>query len=285
MVRTVLHIGAHKTATTYMQKKLAINIGQLAELGIHYDTLETLRKKFSGILQDPDNADPAFVEDLKRLVRTQDVILSEENISGMPGDLVRNGVYYANTKKRLKQIMALLDPASPEIFFALREYSGFTVSMYCEYLRHRDFIAFPEYFELYRKSHFSWVNVVADIVAAAPGARIRLWDFGKFRKIEKDVLSAMLGRDASFLAEPDGPVRESFSETAIRALEAMNGILTPKELKNMVGPLARTVPRGDDHKAYNPIPDAVAAGMKEQYRNDLDAIAARFPAVEFIGGR
>jgi hypothetical protein len=284
MVRTVLHIGAHKTATTYMQKMLAINIDQLNALGIHYDPLEVLRRNFSGVLQDPDNGDPAFIEALKRKIKTQDVIISEENLAGMPGDIVRSGVYYAHTRKRLKHTIEILDVTSPEIFMALREYSGFTVSMYCEYLRHREFMPFAEYLEIYRNSKFSWINVVADVVAAGPAGRIRLWDFGKFRAAEKEVFSAMLGRDVGFLQAPEGPVRESFSETTIRALELLSGIMTHRELKSLVGPISRAVPKGDAHKAFNPLPQDVVAEMKEQYRQDLQAIKARFPAVEFIGG-
>jgi hypothetical protein len=283
MVRTVLHIGAHKTATTYMQKKLAINVDALGARGIQYYPLEVLRKNFSGILQDVDKADPAFVEELKRKMKTGDVLLSEENIAGMPGDLVRNGVYYAHTKKRLKRLREIIDVDAPEIFMAFRDYASFTVSMYCEYLRHREFMRFSDYFELYKESKFSWINVVGDIVAASPRSKVRLWDFGKLRSIENQVFSAMIGQDASFLATPEGPMRESFSETAIRAFESLSGLLNHRELKSLIGPIARAVPRGDEHKAFNPLSEQTVAELKEQYRRDLQTITERFPTVEFIG--
>ena len=47
MPRILLHIGAHKTATSYMQKKLALNVDLLARRGIHYDPLEVFRKGFT----------------------------------------------------------------------------------------------------------------------------------------------------------------------------------------------------------------------------------------------
>lgn len=284
MARTILHIGAHKTATTYMQKKLAINREELAARGIHYDPLEVLRKNFTNSLQDPPKGNPEFVAGLKEKIRTQDVIVSEENMPGVPGDLVRDGVYYAHAKERLALIGRILDVKAPEIFMAIREYSSFLVSMYCEYIRHREFIRFADYFERYQKSGFSWIKVVTDISEALPDARLRLWDFGKFRTIETEVFTALLGQDPAFLKAPEGPVRESFSDAAIRAYEALSTALTHQEMKQLINPVARALPKGDLHKAFNPLAEDVAAALKQQYREDLKTIAERFPSIEFIGG-
>jgi hypothetical protein len=284
MVRTILHIGAHKTATTYMQKTLAINREELAAKGIHYDPLEVLRKNFTNSLQDPPKGNPEFVAALKDRIKVQDVIVSEENMPGVPGDLVRNGVYYAHARERLAHIGVLLDVTAPEIFLAVREYSSFLVSMYCEYIRHREFIAFPDYFELYRKSEFSWLKVVGDIAGALPAARLRLWDFSKFRTIEGEVFSAMLGQDAGFLKAPEGPVRESFSDAAMRSYAALSTVLSHQELKNLINPISRALPKGDVYKAFNPLAEDVVAALKAQYQQDLRAIAETYPAIEFIGG-
>lgn len=285
MPRTVLHIGAHKTATTYMQKKLAINIEALAAHGIHYDPLDTLRKNFTSALLNIHRANGEFIEDLKARTKRQDVLISEENISGVPGDLVRNGVYYATINERLKIVCKLLEIDSPEIFMSMREYSSFIVSMYSEYIRHREFIHFAEYFELYKKSGFSWVKLVADIVDAVPNAKIHVWDFSKFRDIETQVFAGLLGRDPGFLENPEGPVRESFSEKAMQVFEALSGILTHREMKSLITPVARALPRSADYKAFEPMEPATAAALKQQYIQDLASISAKFPQVEFIGGR
>jgi hypothetical protein len=266
-----------------MQKKLAINKDELAARGIHYDQLEILRKNFTGALQDPPRGNPEFIAGLRDRIKSQHVLLSEENMPGMPGDLVRNGVYYAHAKDRLARVCKLLDVDRPEIFMALREYSSFLVSMYCEYIRHREFIRFADYFELYKKSGFSWIRVVGDVVAAVPNARVRLWDFTDFRKSEKVVFSEMLGRDAGFLREPEGPVRESFSAAAMRSYEALSTVLTHRELKSLINPISKALPKGEVNEAFNPLAAETAAVLKEQYRRDLQTIASSFPAIEFIG--
>lgn len=284
MVRTIVHIGAHKTATTYMQKKLAINMAELNQRGFHYDPLEVLRRNFTNTLQNTGKGNPAFVAALRDKIKVQDVIVSEENLPGVPGDLVLNGVYYAHARERLALVGSLLDLDAPEVFLALREYSSFLVSMYCEYIRHREFIRFDDYFERYQKSGFSWIKVISDITEALPNARLKIWDFSKFRTIENDVFSAMLGQDASFLKAPEGPVRESFSDAALRAYEALSTVLSHQEMKNLINPISRALPKGDVHKAFNPLAADVAAVLKEQYRQDLQTIAEKFPSIEFIGG-
>ncbi|MDB5526296.1 MAG: hypothetical protein JWM58_4059 [Rhizobium sp.] len=284
MARTILHIGAHKTATTYMQKKLAINVDQLSARGIHYDPLEVLRRNFTNTLQDPAKGNSDFIARLRERIKVQHVIVSEENMPGVPGDLVRNGVYYAYARDRLKLVGSLLDITTPEIFMALREYSGFIVSMYCEYIRHREFISFADYFEIYKKSGFSWVKVVGDIVEALPGARVRLWDFSKFRTIENEVYSLMLGQDSAFLTAPEGPVRESFSDAAMRSYEALSAVLSHHEMKGLINPISRALPKGDVHKAFNPLTQEVTDSLKAQYKQDLQAVREKFPSIEFIGG-
>jgi hypothetical protein len=266
-----------------MQKKLAINKDELAARGIHYDQLEVLRKSFTAALQDPPKGDPEFIDELRKKIKKQHVIVSEENMPGMPGDIVRSGVYYANAKDRLAHVRSLLDVDAPEIFMALREYSSFLVSMYCEYIRHREFIRFAEYFELYQQSRFSWIKVIGDVVAAIPNGRIKLWDFSNFRTAENTVFSNMLGQDAGFLLAPEGPVRESFSAAAIRSYEALSAVLRHRELKSLINPISKALPKGDVNEAFNPLAPETAAALKEQYRRDLRTIAETFPAIEFIG--
>lgn len=285
MPRLVLHIGAHKTATSYMQKKLAINIDLMARRGLHYEPLDVMRKEFTPILNDRQAERSEWMIGLRDRTRTTDVLLSEENILGVPGDIVREGHYYVWAKSRLKRTCKLLDAETPEIFLALREYSGFTVSMYSEYIRHRQFLKFSEYLEIYEKSAFSWIRVVDEIFQAVPRAKLTVWDFGKFRTIEKDVFEAMLGFDPGLMQSPEGPVRESFSDVAVRAFEALSGAIPHADMKKLINPIARNLPKGGDYPAFDPHLPETKEQMRAQFKADLATIAEKFPSVGFIGGR
>lgn len=284
MPRMILHIGAHKTATSYMQKKLAQNIDLLATRNVHYEPLDVMRKEFTPFLNDTAPAESDWLDALRKTSGTMNLLLSEENIMGVPGDIVREGHYYVSAQQRLGRTCQMLDAEAPEIYLGLRDYAGFTVSMYSEYIRHRQFLKFTDYLDIYEKSDFSWIRVIEDVFAAVPSAKLTIWDFANFRRIESEVFSSMLGFDAGALASPEGPVRESFSDAAVRAFAALSGALTHGEMKKLINPIARNLPKGADHPAYDPLDPEAKERMRAQYKADLATIAERFPTVGIIGG-
>jgi hypothetical protein len=283
MPRILLHIGAHKTATSYMQEKLALNVDLLARRGFHYDPLETFRKGFSPLLSEETTRENDYVRFLHGKAKTMSLLISEENIMGLPGDLPREHKYYIRLRQRLARTAELLHTATPEIFLSLREYAGFSVSMYSEYIRHQKFLPFSEYKAIFDASNFSWLSVIEEIYSAVPGAKLTLWDFADFRRIEKDVFQTMLGFDPDIFQNPEGPVRESFSEVAVRAFEALSGALKHEEMKKLIYPISRHLPKGKQYPAFDPMDPDVKAGLKARYKTDLDAIAAKYPAITFIG--
>jgi len=280
-----MHIGAHKTATSYMQKKLALNVDLLARRGIHYDPLETFRKGFTPLLNEPTTRENDYVKLLNGKAKTMSLLISEENIMGVPGDLPREHKYYIRVRQRLARTAELFHTATPEIFLSLREYAAFAVSMYGEYIRHQKYMPFAEYQAIFTASNFSWLSVVDEIFAAVPGARLTLWDFSNFRNIEKQVFQAMLGFDPDIFQNPEGPVRESFSDVAVRAIEALSGALKHEDVKRLINPIGRNLPKGDLYPAFDPLNAEMKASLKAQYKTDLEAIAAKYPAVAFIGNR
>ena len=284
MPRMILHIGAHKTATSYMQKKLAQNIDLLAGRGVHYTPLDVMRKEFTPLINETAPAESEWLTALRTTGGTMNLLLSEENIMGVPGDIVREGHYYVSARQRLTRTCQMLDAEAPEIYLGLRDYAGFTVSMYSEYIRHRPFLPFSDYLDIYEKSDFSWIRVIEDVLAATPSAKLTIWDFANFRAIENDVFSAMLGFDAGILASPEGMVRESFSDAAMRAFAALSGALTHGEMKKLINPIARNLPKGADHPAYDPLTPEAKEQMRARYKADLVTIAERFPTLGVIGG-
>jgi hypothetical protein len=283
MPRMILHIGAHKTATSYMQKKFALNVDLLNRRNIHYDPLDVFRKEFTHLLNENVTRESEWIRELRGTGRAMNILVSEENVMGVPGDIVREGDYYIRARQRLTRACQLLGNDQPEIYLSLRDYAGFTVSMYSEYIRHREFIGFDDYLKIYTASGFSWVRVIEDIFAAVPGAKLTLWDFSGFRKLEKEVFQAMLGFDPDILQNPVGPVRESFSEVAVRAFGALSTSLSHAEMKKLINPIARNLPKGPDYPAFDPHTPEAKEKMKAQFKADLATIAAKFPQVTFIG--
>jgi hypothetical protein len=283
MPRILLHLGVHKTATTYIQKKLALNAGLLADRHIHYDPLDVFRKGFTSLLKEDTTRANDYVTHLMATAASMTLLVSEENILGVPGELVRDGRYYGRARRRLGRTAELLQTDNPEIYLGLRDYASFAVSMYCEYIRHQKFLTFADYWKIVVASGFSWMTVIEDIHAAVPGARIVLWDFADFRRIEEQIFAAMLDFDPGLLVNPERSARESFSATAIRSFEALSGALDHQDLKKIMGPVARNFPKGNLYPAFDPLDAAIKAELKTRFSADMEMIAERYPEITFLG--
>lgn len=282
MSRIVLHIGAHKTATTYIQKKLALNIDLLTGQHIHYDPLNIFRKSFTSLLKEETTHVNDYVTLLNEISKSNTLFVSDENILGVPGELVRDGTYYGRAQRRLARTAELLQTDTPEIYLGLRDYAGFAVSMYSEYIRHQKFLSFADYWQIFAASDFDWMTVIEGIRAAVPGAKITLWNFADFRSIEEQILSVMLGFDSGTLINPERSARESFSEMAIRSFEGLNTVLDHKELNKLISPIARNFPKGDLYPAFDPLDANIKADFQARFTADLQRIAERYPAITFI---
>lgn len=283
MPRTVLHLGAHKTATTYIQKKLARNQPLLKSKDVQYYKLEQLRKAFTPLVYGSGKEKPAFIEKMAQAAATTDVVISEENILGMAGELMKKGAFYPDVASRLRKVIKALGVEAPAIYLSTREYSAFVVSMYCEYLRHQPFIPFETYMDVFRKSGFSWVKVIGDIRSAAPGAEIYLWDFSRFRETEHAILTHMIGFDAALLTSSEESVRESFSSITISAYQALGSVLEGKEHRKMLGILSQEFPRGEQYPAFQPLQDDEISRYRQAYAADMAEISERIHGVVFLG--
>jgi hypothetical protein len=282
MTRTILHIGAHKTATTYLQNRLALNGARISAAGIRYESLDKIRGQLNFQKRKGAFEHNAYLADLRDTVKTRDLLLSEENLLGFPTDIIKNDCYYLQAGNRVSGFLSAIDAQEVELFLSLRDYASFTVSMYCELIRARAFISFADYFELYRRSGFSWVKLIDDLVAAAPKAKITIWDYADFRRLEEAILTAMLGFDAQDLARPDGGRRESFSTMAIRAYDALSAVMSPEELKMVMKPIARTFSKAEGYEAFDPHSAEVKATLSAAYRDDLARIAARHTSIRIL---
>jgi hypothetical protein len=282
MPRTVLHIGAHKTASSYIQKKLASNRDLLARHRIHYDGPMHFRENFTSQLRLIGGPRGAYVDGMVKRIKTQDVILSDEDLNGIPWEVMKRGKLYGRLNERLGLVRTSLEMVAPEVFLALRDYSQFAVSLYIEIIRHRDFLSFETFFKAFCDSNFSWLAVIEDVFSAVPDATLHVWDFGRFAVDEKPVFDALIGMDSSILEPLEGPARESFSATTVKALQALSAVLKPDDLRKIMPSIARKFPKGQEYGVYNPIPSDVAQKMRNAYLADLKKISERFPQVRFI---
>jgi hypothetical protein len=286
-VAVTVHLGAHKTATTYMQAVFAGSLPQLGEVGVAYLPLNSMRMSVTRQVWTPNEANfsRARGEIRRRMAATvsptRRLLLSDENLIGNP--VGRNSAtLYAHAKPNLRTLVRLLgDGVEPEFFLAVRSYERFVPSLYTEAIRHRPFLSFKEYLSAIDLTSVSWHRLVAEICEVVSARRLTLWDFDDFSAIERTVFDAIVPEMAGVaLTHPDGPVRPSASDRAIRALTALRDVLDADEVQKVVIPVSEAV---HDGPAFAPFSERTIRRLRRRFADDVGRVRRDFPDVRWLG--
>lgn len=221
-----LHLGAHKTATTYLQSTLATNLARLNELGIGYLPLDPFRRTITERLN-VLAARHARIEEFlplffanAALASPDRIIMSDENLIGHCPEITDNGVPFGNSVQRLKMLHDLLAGHRVTLFFAMRSYDTFIASAYCEALRGaHQFIEFPTVKARLKTDQFDWAGLVERFREVLAPHAVRIWRFEDFRSDPLKVLRQMaFDYDGEIAPADQWSVRQSFSQQAMDML-------------------------------------------------------------------
>jgi len=136
-----LHLGAHKTATTFIQQTMQSNAETLAKSGIFVPKLEDIRAAITPGMAGKPMLE--FEECIALMLQNQALfqrngperlILSDENITGFPAEVFAKGAFYLDAKQRFGLLQAWLPVAPAKIIFAVRPYTTFFSSAYAQWL-------------------------------------------------------------------------------------------------------------------------------------------------------
>jgi len=283
-MRIVLHLGVHKTATTYIQDSLKRSIAKLDAHRIGYVPLEEMRKTVTpNIRRKTAELRSAVAGILARFQGYDTLILSDENIAGGVNDPLQHNALYPNSRGNLERLLENLGGHQIEVYIALRSYDSFLASMYSEVLRHHPFVTFYEYTATLSGDDVSWHPIIQDLTKVVNPSQMILWDFADFRQIGDQIFDSMLGAPlAAELDRPTGSVRDSLSAKAIAALTALRHALSNEEIKLLVGPIGQAFPKNSENLPYLPFPPKVVERLQKQYAIDIARIKADFPAIRFV---
>ena len=149
-----LHIGAHKTATTFIQKVLRASKDSLAGHGIKYVPTQNVRKNVTHGLRAHKNrgiSRAATVTRIREYVESRfpgdytTLVISEENLVGNCRELYTKSDLYPDITVRLQLVAEALQAYEVDVYFCVRGYVDFFPSAYCEFLRHNDFTTFETF--------------------------------------------------------------------------------------------------------------------------------------------
>jgi hypothetical protein len=202
-----LHLGAHKTATTLLQREFEARRRELLRLGTAYLGPGDLRDEPSLVFPVPEMHPDRVAEvqgrtaqRLENMVpgalgdRRSRLLLSEENILGTPRLTLRHRTLYPGLIARLGALPAAWDMDQTRIFLSVRDYAGFFASCHSTVAQQGVWLPFGarERAALARLPR-RWPDVVADIRATIPEARVTVWRYEELCATGQAMVEAMTG--------------------------------------------------------------------------------------------
>ncbi len=276
-----LHIGAHKTASTYLQKTFLANADALEAQGCIALGPERLRRDLMiPSLDRPMRAIRRKTAPLRALMdegraRGQRFILSNENIIGGPRPpvMAAGAQLYPGAPAQITALLEALELEQAHLCLALRDPLGLLVSAWGhQYLAGRP-IAFDKFIAGVVPEALRWSELITRLQTCPRVGRITLWRFEAFHGQAQALVRALAGLHAQ-IALQDPPERAGWtylvgpSQRALMSLPRVMRDHPDLSAKDALRRAMRRYPKSADHPGPQPFaPEAVHASQ-ERYAQD-----------------
>ncbi|TNC71482.1 hypothetical protein [Rubellimicrobium roseum] len=213
-------------------------------------------------------------------------LLSEENLLGPPGNVIRGNFYKNSLLLKILGDLARRTPTT--LYLSVRSPATFLPSIYAESLRHEAAPAggFDNVIRWVSRRAPRWSGLVSDLKAAAPSARLVIWRYEDFRNNDAAILSELCGIKVALPAEPADTLRtQSGSANAVRLAERLGPEMEADERRRRVHEIY-TDP-GSAGPPFRPFPPDLIKSLELSYELDLHEIRRISPGslMEFGGPR
>jgi hypothetical protein len=286
-MRVNVHLGVHKTATTFLQAQLQDHRSMLAEGSVRFARIATVRQNFTEIFDRLAWVDaiggaafrPLLARRLDALIQSQGrgdtFILSDENMLGLISANYWTGKLYPGAARRLRMLSALLKGKETHYFLSIRRYPDYLTSSWLQYASRGNAPAFDRYLAKFRPDCRGWAEIVADMAAVCGPDRLTVWTY--------DWLSADPARVFGLLAPgiafdlPDAELRRnvlpSLTIKGLKALDALKPHLSADEMKKAARML-RNFPFDEPNPKLEIADAGLIRAYEEKYQADLARIRA-----------
>ncbi|ART99561.1 hypothetical protein [Yoonia vestfoldensis] len=276
------HIGAHKTATSHLQRSIGAEADALAAQGVHWFGPRYLRKWDQTL---PDlarlNDGHALSGPLGSLLQTaQRVVLSEENHIGVLNDPRRKPVTcrYPKAAQRIGAVAQGLG-RDIDVFLAIRQPTRFVNAAYCQQLMGGKVIPMAQYRKINPLQSVDWADLVARLRAASGVGRLVVWCYEDYATHFNAICAGLLGPAAAALVRPIAHhIHRSLSAAAVAEILHRHALGGSGDLG--VG-LRGLLPVEDGYPPFDGFTRAEHAAGDASYRAQIAAIGA-MPGVTLL---
>ncbi len=296
--RAMLHGGFHKTATTYLQRLLEDNDAWLGGQSVYMVPHLKLRKHITF----PSQLDAYRNLKIRRRTKFSEeelrgfteaffrepiaraparMILSDENIPGLPAHCVTTGKLYEHRRMFFKCFAKRIPVPITDAFFAVRNYADFFASSYVEYLRAATTTTtgVMDTPEAMKRNVFAalpdWRKVFEDFMDVFPGVRLHVWRFEEFRDLTPQILSGLCGEgvDVSKLKPPkERNARPSASARAVEELVLISELQGAAAMAEHAKTVQDMYPQSADYERFDPWTAGERAHLTALYDRDWSAL-------------
>ncbi|MCC5984126.1 MAG: hypothetical protein JJU42_07165 [Rhodobacteraceae bacterium] len=289
-MRIGLHLGAHKTASTYLQRALKRQRDGLLRAGVAAFGPDRLRSDLRlPSLAEPDGARAADFAPLREAIAAEHaagrrVLLSEENLLGTtrPGRIAHGAQLYPLAAPRVSAVLSGLGVTGARVFLAIRSPLPFLISGHGQQAKAGRLMAFGRYIDAVDPLALRWSDLVARLVSVRGVARVTVWRFEDHAAVLPAVLERMLGARAAPRLRL--PARTSNSGPSARALDAALAALADDPARAPHDALRAAMaqwPKSRDHPGPAPFDSATLAQGAAAYDADM-ATLARLDGVDLL---
>ncbi|WP_300519099.1 hypothetical protein [Aliiroseovarius sp.] len=221
----VLHIGAHRTATTAMQDMLvaarpALSAARVTAL-VHEELGAVEGFSTVPVREGWDKTRAAF----DRATRgAETVLISEENLIGDMGWNIRSGQFYPNARRRLSAYRDFLGQAPLRIGLGIRGYADYWISAHAQELSYchvgrEGVVRFAEARAQLMAVNRGWRDLVRDLRVVFPESELVIWPL-EHRIALPDLARRLLGLADLALPNPPAGVNAAPDHGKLKPLEA-----------------------------------------------------------------
>lgn len=288
MGKIVLHLGAHRTATTYIQNVLRKNGDGLAKqnwrfIKGHRDHPEVFRPIAAiargGELSDESREEVAqFFDDIRR--DSRNAFISSEVVFGPMADISKFGDFYPDPAIAGNILKAHLSGCDVQVLYCVRNFADFIESSYKFLLGRSISQSFAEFVRPLEPRKITWLSVVDALMAAFGRENLVIWAFEDFRPDSAANLRTLLeivGIDGASFSISESRMNQSVPSDLIKPLIAFNKAIEARHLKPIEEERAKRILR----KAVASLPDRnrdplldgqTREALSANYRDELDRI-------------
>lgn len=286
--RILLHLGAHKTASTHFNRLVRRNSHLTQQFSLSCPKKDELRNLITRRLSGANlrETGPVKEEVIAALGQgAETLFLSDENIIGTPVKLVQNGIMYPHAAKRLRQALKLLGREDVELMLAVRDPASFAVSIWGESMRSWGYQSFRDYLGPDPMKALRWTPMIRRLLGVREGLNITVWTYETYPQRSTDMVARLFGRDSAEgldMRENARVVRPGLSQRAVDEIAGLCGRLGTVPEQDVIEDLVSAFPKSDAFPAPQPWRADELDHLAKQYRRDLRALS-ELDGVTFLG--